>query len=468
MPTAPLALCVFATSCPCSSWHDATVSDRNHEEDPLRAAMDRVRGTAHPPKPAAAAPVAGENVVPLRPRRRPAIDVRGRVADVLSRVDEPAAAVWPAPVAGLISGLWASVMSLLATALLVIIGWVFAPLGSGQFGDVMRASSVVWLLAEGGAIRWQGATMSLPPLLLTLGILLFQRRAGRWLARAVAVEGLRALISPVLSAVVASASFVAVLSAAIMTDSLRVSTGRTLAGSAVVALLGFAWGVHSEMQLKWPGWLIECVALARAYVLGILGLGVAVTLVLAGTQRAPFFAVLHAVSGDTTSTLQVLLLCAVYLPTFVLWVVAVLLGAGITVGTGTVVALQSLTLGALPPVPLLALLPNAMPAWAEWCMVCAPGIGAIVLVATKPARTLKVRATAVGIVILGAMLLGLAMAGGIGPGRLMSVGVAPASFAGFTAGWFALVLAVDEMQVRVRARVAASRPPQPEVAVSGT
>ena len=76
-------------------------------------------------------------------------------------------------------------MSLLLFLFVIVLAWVLAPMGSGQFGDVVRASASIWMLANGGALQWQGATLSLPPLVLTFVLLLFMRRAGSWLADAV-------------------------------------------------------------------------------------------------------------------------------------------------------------------------------------------------------------------------------------------------------------------------------------------
>ena len=76
-------------------------------------------------------------------------------------------------------------MSLLLFVFVVTLAWVLAPLGTGQFGDVIRAAAAFWLLANGGSIEWQNAAISLPPLLLTLILILFMRRAGGWIADAV-------------------------------------------------------------------------------------------------------------------------------------------------------------------------------------------------------------------------------------------------------------------------------------------
>lgn len=443
------------------SWHDASVSGKQHDEqDALREAMQRVRGGAAQTAPR-------DNVVELRPRRRSALNLRGKLKDTLARVEEPAAAVWPGPVAGLVSGAWAGVMSWLAIALIVILGWVFAPLGSGQFRDVMRASAVTWMLADGGSVRWQGAVLSLPPMLATVGILLFQRRAGRWLVGAVAAETPLQVLWPFLCALAAASSVHALIAATAANDTLHIGLVRNITGSAIVAVIGFGWGIVRELEPVWPA---QVVAVARAVVAFIATLAAAATLLLvalAVAQRKPFLDVLGAVAGDTTSKLQVLAVSLLYLPTLVVWVVAVLLGTGFTLGAGTHVLATSMELGALPPLPLLAILPNAMPGWAPWLMLSAAVAGAAATWRLRGNRDWRARAGTVVAVGLLFALAGFDSAGGIGPGRLASVGTGWSRMSMLAAGWVALALLVDEVTHHVRKRLHEPAP-EPTDAGSGT
>ena len=451
-----------------TSWHDASVPGSTHDEDPLRAAMERVRGNAQPKKSAPSPSPDVSKVVPLRPRRRGRLDVRGRMSDVLARVDEPAAVIWPAPIAGAVSGVWAAAMSLFSVALLIIVGWVFAPLGSGQFGDVLRVSGAAWLLADGGAFHWQGAMLSLPPLVLTLALLLFQRRAGRWLARATAVESASDAVAPVLSAILTSIVMHVLLATAIASASLSIAYGRSAAGAALVALLGFTWGMQSEVQSAIPAWASSAVAFARAYVGGLCALGAGVLVALVIVQRQSFMDVLHAVAGDTTSTLQVLVFCIAYLPTLLFWIVAVLVGTSVTIGVGTAVSLHVLTFGALPPIPLLALLPNTLPEWAGWFLAFAPAVAGTLIYLRRPDRSLRMRGCTVGLVAVFVLVLASFTAGGIGPGRLINVGVSPIRVALFASAWLALMFLLDEVLHRVRRNGVPARGPVPDESSSGT
>lgn len=419
----------------------------NDQPEELRAAMDRVRG-------AKAGPVASDDASARdgAPREQPR-SLRSRFAEGFARVEEPGAAVWPWPVAGLLAGVWAAAMSLLSVAFVVLAAWIFAPLGSGQFGDVMRTSAAVWLLADGGLLRWQGAVLSLPPLLLTMGLMLFQRRAGRWLAAATAAESVRAALPALGFAIAAAVSAQVLVANAIAGLGLVAPIARNAAGAAVVALLGFSWGVEREVVPAWPPqWVLVARAL-RVFVQALFVPAVAVLLVLLVARRAAFLDVLQAVAGDVTSRIELVGVCLAYLPTVLLWLVALMAGPGFSLGTGTYVGLSSLTVGALPPVPLLALLPGQMPAAAPVLTAFAALAACTAAWRVRADRHVGIRvALVLGAALLGA-LMGAAASGGMGPSRLAQVGVVWWQTALALGAWMLGALLAAEALHRARARV---------------
>lgn len=312
-------------------------------------------------------------------------------------------------------------MSWLVFAGLVLVGWVFAPLGSGTFSDVMRGSGGVWIMADGGVLLWQGATLSLVPLLATLVIVLFQRRAGSWLVSAVNIVEPREALGPLGYAVAASASAHAIAVASVMNSTLQVPLWRSVLGGAIVGLVGFAWGIARSIVIPIPAALAPSLRVVRRFLLGVAAAALLAVLVLAVLHRAAFAGVLGAVAGDSTSIVQVLLLCAAYVPTLIGWVAAVLLGPGFSLGSGTAVTLAGVHLGALPPIPLLALVPEALPAHA-WVLFSVPAV--IAVWAAWPAP-LAPRSVVLAVLMgsVASALLALSLAGGMGPGRLLMVGV---------------------------------------------
>ncbi len=388
-------------------------------------------------------------VVPLPQRPSSSRGLRGRLAAGFARVPEPGATIWPAPLAGLVAGIWSAAMSLLVVGAVVLLGWIFAPLGSGQFADVMRASGFAWVLANGGSLRWQGASLSLPPLLVSLVIMLFQRRAGRWLVGAVAAERVAHLVLPFIFALAAAASAQLLVLAAVADGSVF-SVMRNMAGAGIVAAVGFAWGIDRELGSPRTASVSIVLQALRNFAL-VLGAGsVLMVALLSVLKHRGFTGLLSAVAGDSTSVLQVLVLCLVYLPTIVLWAATALLGGTVAVGVGTQVSLTTVALGALPPLPLLALLPDQAPAPGRSLMVVTALAACSMLWPLRGHRSALLRgALLLGSGVAGA-LLGGAATGAMGPGRLQLLGPTWWQPALAVMAWVGAVLLLDELVHQLR------------------
>lgn len=398
-----------------------------------------------------------DNVVPLPMRRIPKWNLRKRMRADFERVSTPAATLWPRSVAGVVAGLWASAMSLLLFLFVVVLAWVLAPLGTGEFGDVARAASSIWMLANGGSLQWQGAGLSLPPLLLTLVLLLFMRRAGGWLADAVDADDAASAKQSFGFAVAAVASVQLLVAASVQNADLQVSLGRSVIGSGVVSAVGFGWGLGRVLGIELPeAWHIHRVSVQR-YLVALTGAGSVLVLVSGIVHWRAFADVMHAVAGDVTSTMQLLLTCIVYLPTLVMWTVSALLGPGFAFGTGTHIALNGVQLGALPPIPLLALIPNNPPSWSQVLFVLpiAAAVWATRPVPREENGMLHLRSVVelLVLVALAGGALGLLGSGALGPGRLQQIGPVLWQVALASAGWLLLACIGDELVRRVRRKL---------------
>lgn len=346
--------------------------------------------------------------------------------DRLARVVVPPAALWPVSVAGIIAAAWSAGMSLLAFAAVSMLAWILAPLGTGAFGDVMRAAAGIWQTAHLGAVDWQGAHLSLAPLLLTVVLLLFQRRAGAWLVRGVNAPSLAAARPALGIAVAAYASLVTLVANATANTTLSMPLLRNAATAALVAAVGFTWGMLRELRVR----IATPFPQALRAVGRVLQVWAGATLVLVigslVVHRTAFTAVTKLVAGDSTSRVELLLALFAYLPTALIWTLAFILGPGFALGTGTHVGIDGVTLGALPPVPLFALVPAHVPSYAV-ALLAVPFAAVVWAMWGLPrdaAGRLAWRDTlafcaAVTVAAGGLALLG---AGGIGGGRLALVG----------------------------------------------
>ena len=392
--------------------------------------------------------------MPLNSRRASKRNLRARVRNEFARVNTPAATLWPRSVAGVIAGVWASAMSLLLFLFVIVLAWVLAPMGSGQFGDVVRASASIWMLANGGALQWQGATLSLPPLVLTFVLLLFMRRAGSWLADAVDAHDASSAKQSYAFAIAAVASMQLLVGASLQNETLHASLGRSLLGAVVVSAVGFGWGLGRVLGIELPeAWHIHRVSVQRYIVALVAGAGTLVVVSGMVHWRA-FVDVLRAVAGDFTSTAQLLLTCIAFLPTLVLWFVSALLGPGFAFGTGTHIALSGVEIGALPPIPLLTLIPNNPPTWTAllYVMPVAAAIWATRPVPREENGMLHLRSVVelLALGLLAGAALGVLGSGGLGPGRLTQIGPVLWQSALAASGWLAVACIFDEALRRIR------------------
>lgn len=398
-----------------------------------------------------------DNVLPMRQRKSSKHGLRGRVRTDFARVSTPAATLWPRSVAGLIAGVWACVMSMLLFVFVVTLAWVLAPLGTGQFGDVIRAAAAFWVLANGGSIEWRGAAISLPPLLLTLLLILFMRRAGGWIADAVDAEDAAGSKQSFAFAVAAVMSVQMLVSASIANETLRVSMGRSLFGAFVVSVIGFGWGLGRVLNIELPeAWYIHRLSIQR-YVVGLFSAATLLVVASGIWHWRAFIDVLRAVAGDVTSITQFLLACAVYVPTFAMWVLAVVLGPGFAFGTDTHITLGAVEIGALPPIPLLALIPNNPPVWA-FALLVLPLTAAIWATRLLPREEDgRLHLQSVGeLLVLGMVsgaLLGVLSSGGLGPGRLAHIGPVVWQLMLVSAGWLLVACLGDELVRQLRRKL---------------
>lgn len=427
------------------------VTKHEQPEDALRDAMDRVRGVR--PVKRHASPSEPSNVIEFSPS--PRAPWRKRALRQFSRVQAPNAALWPRSVAGVVAGIWAAAMSWLTFTIVLIGGWVFAPLGSGEFGDVLRAASGTWVLAQGGELHWQRAVLSLAPLGATVVVVLFQRRAGTWLADAIDSSSLRDMAQSIGFAIAASATAELLVVTAASNGSLKAPLVHNLAGSALVSIIGFGWGAVRVHGMSLPAQFAEAIAVCRKYFFTVFVLAAAAVFVQFVLERKAFFAVLDAIAGDTTSKLQAIALCIGYLPTLLVWGASFLTGPGFTVGAGTSVSLSNVTLGALPPIPLFAVIPTHVPAHAQWVLI----LIAVIAIAAVWTTTLNPRLVAVtlGVSLVGSALVGIAVAGGIGPGRLALIGPIWWQFALTLTGWLGLGFLSRWGFLAIRSRFANAR-----------
>jgi hypothetical protein len=144
----------------------------------------------------------------------------------------------------------------------------------------------------------------------------------------------------------------------------RVGWLRTTAGAVVLAVLAVGWGAVRESGAldegldRLPG---PTRPLLRAVLTGLvtaLGLCTAVVAVALASDAHGYAALTGSLGGGAAGAVGLLALGVLLLPNAAAAVLGLAAGPGFVVGSGTLVSVHGVTLGAVPAFPLLAALPD--------------------------------------------------------------------------------------------------------------
>jgi hypothetical protein len=301
----------------------------------------------------------------------------------------------PWPLAALGGGLLAGLAGSLLVAGVVMIAWLSAL--AIALPTALRFAAQVWLLAHGGQLEIGSEAVTLVPLGLTItnGLICasvggFAYRQGRQARPAAPDDGVRRqLLLGSVAMVSAGYTVFAVILA--WTVSGAAAIWRPALGALVVSTVGSAIGAGMAAGMRSaglrPDWLRRGLRGAAAGVLGLVAAS-AVVLATATALGEPRIAALEAgLRFDAGGVFVWSLLALSYLPNLLGWAAAWLLGAGFTVGTGSLVSLSTTELGMLPAVPVFGALPSVGagdPWMIAWLVL---GVGAAVLAGVAAVRT---------------------------------------------------------------------------------
>ena len=362
------------------------------------------------------------------------VDLLSRTA---SRPSSDGSDVAPAPswLAGIVAGVVMAAAGVIAAMGLAVLGWLGG--GGGSVTGALRVGADAWLLGHGSGLRIDGGTIEAIPLGLTFVVGWLSLRAGRWAART--AEATRPVDAATVAATFAAAYSVGVLGVALLASQPGAEPllVRALAVSAV--LMAGSAGIGAASQLDDQATLRERVPEeARAVWIGALS--GALTLLAGGAlalvvsllfHLSALRALLVALDPGLLGGLLLILVSLAVLPNVVLFSVAVLLGPGLSIGTGTSVTLSEVSAGPMPAIPWLAAVPNpgtqpaALSALAAIPLLCGvvAGVMAVRRFPVYGYDRAALRGALAG-VAGGLLVAGLVAVsgGGIGPGRMADVG----------------------------------------------
>jgi hypothetical protein len=293
------------------------------------------------------------------------------------------------------------------------------------------------LFGAGTTLQTGDLTWSLTPLGLTLLTTLLAYRGGLWAAETqqpLTRPRLGLLVAGTIASSAALAWFtaeVAALPEASVSPSQAAGRAGLLCGAgALVGNLAAAADLRARVTGRLPAWL-RAAGSSTLMACGVLVTGAAGALTVATVSSfGAVTSLLEQLAPDPGGLFALLLACLAYLPTALVWTLAVLTGPGISIGTVSVTS-SSVVTGPLPGFPLLGLVPEAMPVW-----VAPTGIALLlvtgVLAGLHAARRVEhsapawapvatAAAAALG-VTLAVALACVAATGSMGPGALAQVG----------------------------------------------
>ncbi len=326
---------------------------------------------------------------------------------------------------------------------LVVVAPVVVAVASGPnrpLGAAFWLGTQLWLLVHGAGAQVSTVTITLAPLGLTGIIILVCSGVAGFAARQVQLaqpdddlEDRGRWAGRVTLAFTASYALVVGVASFLLTDPGQ--TARAIFGAALLAGLSSITASARRLGWRpwtaWPLWARRVPRSVAASVLTVL-VGASAALVVGLVQgRERVSALTSSLGADPVGGLVLLGGQVLYLPNLVLWTVSWVMGAGISLGDGSVVSPVATQVGLLPAIPVLGAVPEAQVGrWGllGWLVVGVLG-GVVAAWAALPAphRRRPDEAALVGALsgVLGGVALTALAAfsrGGLGASRMADLG----------------------------------------------
>lgn len=346
--------------------------------------------------------------------------------------------LFPWPLAALGGGVVAGLAGALLVVGVMLVAWASAI--AIALPTVLTFAAEVWLLAHGGALVIGQDSVTLIPLGLTAGFGALCASAGRFAYRQGRLgrpgdldqaAGRRLLLGSIGQVVAGYTIFAIGLAWAVDGPA---AVWRPALGALVVSAVGGAVGAGRAAGRRFgtagPDWWRRGVRGACAGVLGLVVVGALALATAVVLGEARIGALEDALQLDGAGIFVWSVVVLAYLPNLLGWALAWLLGAGFTVGSGSVVSLSGTQLGMLPSIPVFGALPGvgAADPWLLAWLVTGVAAGALAgVVAVRRGHPGALGAIAGGAaagLLLAIAYLGWAAAsrGGLGSLRLVDLG----------------------------------------------
>ncbi|MFT3887405.1 MAG: DUF6350 family protein [Arachnia sp.] len=370
-----------------------------------------------------------------RAPRTVAVDVDAAASDTTRRMP------WPWYLMGILGPLAVLAAGWLILAGLAAVGWLSSP--SAELPGALRLATQLLLLAHGGSAQIGGQAVTLAPLGVTLLLIFLALPLASTAARQAAADRHgpddtgRVWADPEATTYRVAGVFggTYALAVLVLAASFKMFTPGLILGAVTVGAVGGLWGasrgVGYDPTAGWPAWLrVVPRALAAAILAVIAGAGAALAVAL-WQGRARVTELVAGLDGGVPAVVLLVALHLAYLPNLILACASWVLGAGVTLGDGSLLTLGSTDLGLLPSIPVLGAVPQPGPvpalalAWLAVGVLAGAVAGVVVALARPRARFDEtalvggLSGAVAGLLVAVACALG---AGGLGAARLARLG----------------------------------------------
>lgn len=362
------------------------------------------------------------------------------------------------------AGLLSALAGWVLVAGLVVAGWLAAE--PGTLGQALAVGTELWLLANGGGATIGAASLTLMPWGVTLLIAVMVSRTAGYAARHGSATSVT--VTPMVCIVATVAYLVPLLAVGLLmgdpAQALR--AGMVM---LVVVTAASAWGCcrarGSWPTDSWPAWSRSLPRATGAAVLLMLAGGSAVLAAGLVVNLERVTTLLTALDAGVLGNVALLATQLAYTPNAIVWAASYALGAGFSLGNGSIVSPAATELGALPAIPLLAAVPDVGPGgishlWWLALGVAAGAVAATLVVLARPTARFDETALVGGLsgVLAGVAFTGVAwvssgdlgtdLLSGLGP-QLVPVLVMATSTMGLSGALSGLVLGLWRRRPRL-------------------
>jgi hypothetical protein len=333
-----------------------------------------------------------------------------------------------------VGGLATAAASWLICAGIGVLGWSAAD--SATLRDAVRLGTRLWLLANGVGVHIGTVLITLVPWGFTAVIAFLIARVAGASARRVSANRMNSTSrGPALMGVVTVAAYLV----PVFLVAMRLGEPGAVPARWPAVIAAFVLAATWGSRRKFPGRRVDAAgkwfAIGRAVIaaqLAMLVAGAAVLIIGLGMHLNRVAALYEALQPGVTGAVALLVLQLAFVPNALVWSASYALGAGFSLGTGSVVAPAGTQLGIVPAIPMLGALPTAGPGdmTQVWWLAAGALAGAIacwvVVLADRPALRFdqaSLRGGSAGM-LAGAAFAGLAWAtsGDLGTLRLTDIG----------------------------------------------